>query len=306
MVGMDFCGLVVRPNNGVDFRYGDRVCGNVIGCMPNEAQEGAFAQYIIAEAAQLVKPPSSWSDTEAAAFGGVGWKTAALAMWDPAALALSGMPSTPHEGAVVPVVVYGGGTASGTMACQLLKASGYLPIAVASAESAQLAVEYGAADTALYTSPTCAADIRERAVANGATASIRHVLDCITDEQSAEVCMAALGRVGGRYASLEALEDTWRTRRTVHTHFIAGYEANGKVLHLGREPYMREYSAERHELGRQATREVQFLVDRGLVKCHPVREIEGGWQGILDGFDLLRAGRVRRQKLVVRVASIDS
>jgi hypothetical protein len=129
-------------------------------------------------------------------------------------------------------------------------------------------------------------------------------MDCITDEQSAAVCQAALGRVGGRYASLEALNDAWHTRRTVHVHFVAGYEANGKVLHLGREPYTRPYSPERHELGRRATREMQFLVDRGLVKCHPVRELEGGWQAILDGLDLLRAGRVRRQKLVVRIPHV--
>ena len=59
-------------------------------------------------------------DLRSAALGGVGWGTAGLAFYDPAALALSGRPSQPVD-TKEPVLVYGGATASGTMACQLLK-----------------------------------------------------------------------------------------------------------------------------------------------------------------------------------------
>jgi NADPH:quinone reductase-like Zn-dependent oxidoreductase len=66
--------------------------------------------------------PAHWSDLRAAALGGIGWGTAGLALWQADALSLEGRPTRPLIAAeTTPVLVYGGATATGTMACQLLK-----------------------------------------------------------------------------------------------------------------------------------------------------------------------------------------
>ncbi|EXL67077.1 hypothetical protein FOPG_16776 [Fusarium oxysporum f. sp. conglutinans race 2 54008] len=312
-VGCDFCGIVEQPpslssddkkedkSEKYRFQAGQRVCGSLVGNNPQRPWEGAFSQYIVAEADLLICVPPGWSDVDAAALGGVGWKTAALALWDSATLALSGRPSSPYQGPPVPVIVYGGTTATGTMACQLLKLSGYFPIAVTSPDSATLAIEYGATVTASHTSPSCIEDIQQKVRAIGISASIRHVIDCITDARSAAICMATIGRVGGRYACLEAFNKLWQNRRTVNVELVMCPEANGVVMDVGPVAYTRPHNRQRYEIGLAAAKEMQALIDHGLIRNHPVEEVEGGWEGILTGLEMLRSGRVRGKKLVVRI-----
>lgn len=106
-------------------RAGTRVCGTVFPYAPVDAQDqhhriGAFSEYVVVDRRLLLRVPEDWTDLQGAALGGVGWSTVGLAMSSPDALALTGLPSKPAE-SKEPVLVYGGGTATGTMACQLLQ-----------------------------------------------------------------------------------------------------------------------------------------------------------------------------------------
>lgn len=67
--------------------------------------------------------PDNWRDTQAAALGGVGWSTVCLAKSDPDALALEGRSGDPITMTKNPVsiVVYGGATATGLIAIQILR-----------------------------------------------------------------------------------------------------------------------------------------------------------------------------------------
>ena len=124
MVGCDFCGIVEKSQNRTGetaaFPPGTRVCGGTFPYSRTGAHDGAFAQWITVDCRLLLRLPETMDDLHSAALGGVGWGTAGLAFYDPAALALSGRPSQPVD-TKEPVLVYGGATASGTMACQLLK-----------------------------------------------------------------------------------------------------------------------------------------------------------------------------------------
>lgn len=123
--GCDYCGVVVATSPADDshsHKEGDRICGSVFAYNPALPLDGAFAQFAIVDARLALRVPGSWTDAQAAALGGVGWTTAALALWGEGMLALKGRPSRPVTGpASEPVLVYGGATASGTMASQLLK-----------------------------------------------------------------------------------------------------------------------------------------------------------------------------------------
>lgn len=123
ILGCDFVGTVVEAGPLADeCPPGTRLCGPVHGCNPANPDNGAFAEYLIADSRVLLRVPATWSDVEAAALGGVGWATVALAMED--CLKLAGRPSAPAQlradGSRIPVLVYGGATATGTMACQIL------------------------------------------------------------------------------------------------------------------------------------------------------------------------------------------
>ncbi|KAK8050314.1 lovastatin nonaketide synthase [Apiospora phragmitis] len=102
---------------------------------------------------------------------------------------------------------------------------------VVSTDSASLSIDYGAAGTVAYTSPDCAQEVRKLA-----DHPIRGAIDCITNAESVGICFAALARTGGRYACLEAVKISWRTRRLVRVKEVMGYEALGLSARLGPEP----------------------------------------------------------------------
>ena len=137
--GSDFAGIIValggaagsedRP--GGRFSVGDRVSGAVHGFKPAPSATagenvydrggGCFAEYVVATADILLKIPESVPWEDAAAIGGTGIATLGLAF--NAYLHLGFTPSRPASAAeTFPVLVYGAGTATGTMAIQLLKA----------------------------------------------------------------------------------------------------------------------------------------------------------------------------------------
>lgn len=125
MAGCDFCGIVIEKGTEAVLGVGTRVCGAVFPYdRPNPGDvsrihSGAFAQFVAADSRLLLRVPETWSNLEGAALGAVGWCTIALAISDLDALALPAFPSKPTD-EKEPVLVYGGATATGTMACQLL------------------------------------------------------------------------------------------------------------------------------------------------------------------------------------------
>ena len=119
-VGCDFCGIAESAGPASTIPVGVRVIGADFPYRPNNPYNGAFAQYAVCDSRQTLKAPEEWSDIQAAALGAIGWGTACMAISDPEALNLQGRPSTPVE-KPIPVLVYGGATATGCVAIQMLK-----------------------------------------------------------------------------------------------------------------------------------------------------------------------------------------
>ncbi|KAF2129143.1 GroES-like protein [Dothidotthia symphoricarpi CBS 119687] len=299
--GCDFCGIVQEVGPQSSLHPGDRVAGADFPYRPSNPYNGAFAEYATADSRHVLKIPAHVSDLQAAAIGAIGWGTAALAISDPDALNLPGLPSAPAE-KCIPVLVYGGATATGIMAIQMLKLSGYAPIAVCSARSAPLVMGLGAIGTASYTSSTCAQDIQK--LAGGA--SIKHVLDCITDAESAAICFGSLARIGGRYACLEAIPDAWRTRRSVAVKVVMGFEGQNFDVDLAHPVYSRKANPALHAIATTWARELQPLLDSGRITTQPVREIGGRFDGVITALEMLQSGESRGEKLVVRISEEQS
>ncbi|KAF3401648.1 Deshydrogenase mokE [Penicillium rolfsii] len=305
VVGCDFSGIIIaRGDEVTDFAVGQRVCGAIISSPTPERQStGAFARFLVADARALIAVPPNWSDLQAAALGGVGWYTAGLTLYDQDMLQLTGRPSHPAplraDGTRVPVLVYGGATATGTMMCQWLSRSGYAVIATTSVASSAMVKTYGAIETIDYASPDCVAQIRR---ATGG--QLRHVIDCVTTKTTMSICMEAICRVGGRYICLEDFQTDWISRKAVRVSLVVGAEALGQGLTL-QGPYARDPDPCKLEITMQMRCEMQKLIDTAQIHPHPVRELVGGWDAIRQGLQMLREGSVRGVKLAVKIPQVE-
>ncbi|KAG8156806.1 hypothetical protein KVR01_013411 [Diaporthe batatas] len=304
--GSDFSGTVVQVAEDVDTAacpLGGRVCGAAFGFSPSHRlASGAFAEYVRVRTDLLLRIPTTPHDGDLEGIGLLGaatlmtaLSTCSLAFWSQDALDLEGTPEAPleHE-KPTPVLVYGGSTATGTIAVQLLRLSGYDPIATCSPRNFDLVRGRGASAVFDYSAPDVAAQIKT------ATAGrLRYVLDCISDAESATACYGAIQRPGGRYASLERVPAELLTRRrAVRAGFVLAAEAFGEDIELGHDGYDRPASAEKHELAVQSLAMLQRLLDSGKLKAHPIELLEGGLQGVIGGLDVLAAKGISGKKLV--------
>lgn len=193
--------------------------------------------------------------------------------------------------------------------------AGHRPIAVTSTASAPFALAHGAVGVVAYnavSSNSSSPDEEAKRLARGQP--IRHALNCITSPESAATCFAAIGRAVGRYACLEGFSPAWRTRRAVRVKEVMGFEGFGHGVELNspgspdgegglarNDTYSRKANGQLYSQGPFWRDEVQDALDLGHIVPHPVRELEGKWEGVVIGLDLLQRGEVQRQKLVVAV-----
>lgn len=151
VAGCDFAGTVIQTASqsqadsaliSARLQVGDGVFGAVHGSNPIDHCSGALAEYIAADADLLIKIPKgrqtlermSW--TQAAAWGGIGWGTLGIALWDEErglglqwpwgqykanGVGREGDANGASKGDGAYVLVNGGATATGTLAVQLLR-----------------------------------------------------------------------------------------------------------------------------------------------------------------------------------------
>lgn len=298
--GCDFAGEVLAigsavAESGSDIRVGDRVCGAVHGSNPLRPDSGSFAEYIAAEAEFALRIPTPMSFEQAAALGGTGLATLAMALFHDSAL---GLPGTPGQHAARPrtVLVHGGSSSVGTMAVQLLRLAGHVPIATCSPRNFAMVKKLGAVEVFDYSDPECGAKIK--AYTKNA---LSYVLDPFTDAKSIALCTAAMGRAGGRYACLEMYPDYLVERRTLKIGFVMGPALLGHRLELD-YGYERPADPEMRAFGVAFFKNVQMLLDQGQLKPHPIRVLQGPWhQAVLDGIDQLKRKAVSGEKLIATI-----
>ncbi|KAH1612679.1 Trans-enoyl reductase fsl5 [Aspergillus fumigatus] len=190
IAGKDFAGEVVsigpKVQTAAPIKPGDRICGAVPWMHSLTPAVGAFAQYVGATDLTAIKIPEYMSLEEAVTLGsGIG--TIGLALFK--SLDVPGSPWLPAD-KPVDVLVYGGSTATGTLAIQLLKLSGLNPITTCSPTKFDLVKSYGATAAFDYRQKTCADDIRKYT-----RNSLKFVLDCISEPETMQFCYKCLGRV---------------------------------------------------------------------------------------------------------------
>ncbi|KNG49726.1 alcohol dehydrogenase GroES-like domain-containing protein [Stemphylium lycopersici] len=308
--GTDFAGTVALVGSDVDvgdnWHVGDRVMGGVFGNNPIRADNGAFAEYVAIPARLLWRIPDSMDFPTAAAlptalatvgltlFGYMG-----ITMPDPNALLSRLEPAS--EGEKVEettkpkpsyVLVYGGGTASGAMAIQVLSLLGLTPITTCSPASAARCLSLGAIATFDYASANAGTEILEYTSGRLALA-----LDCISSTTSMETCYKAIGPPGGRYVALDPFPLRGHTRRSISPDWICAYTQFGHGIKWA-PPFDLDARGEDRECAERWYPLAQVMLDRGLLVAQRVEMREGGLEDVQGAMDMVRKGVVGGKKLV--------
>ncbi|CAI6242887.1 unnamed protein product [Periconia digitata] len=287
--GCDYAGIVeaIGPNVHHGLKVGDRVAGFVHGSNESNHADGAFAEHIIVKSQLSTKIPDSLS-FEAASTLGCGLTTVAQALYQSLELP---WPTNPTKNRF-PILIYGGSTATGTLAIQFAKLSGLTVIATSSPHNFDLLKRYGADHVFDYKSPTVGQDIRKLTNDN-----LKHVLDCIAFDSTAAICAEAISSKGGKYSSLLSIakfprDDVVNAATLAYTGFGESFTKSGKDF-----PALPDHLAVQERFWKM----VGELLAQEKFQPHPHVVRDGGLEGVLQGLDDMRKDAVSGVKLVYRV-----
>ena len=297
LVGCDYAGVVeaVGPAVTRSFKQGDRVCGFAHGANDANPENGAFARFIAVKGDLQTRIPDGVS-FEAAATVGVGITTVGYALYEVLKLPL---PETLRENTAVgeldPVLIYGGSTATGSLAIQLAILSGRRVITTCSPKHFDLAKSRGADVVYDYRTPKVGEKIR-----HDTQGKLRDVFDTVSLPQTAKICAAAIGATGGKYCNLLG---TAFPREDVESTFFLGYSVSGEEYIFENETYPAQ--PEFFEFGRKWSKLAERLWAEGKWVVHPHRVCGGGVAGVIEGMKEGREGKISGEKLVYRVEDTD-
>ncbi|GKZ93593.1 hypothetical protein AnigIFM59636_006667 [Aspergillus niger] len=296
--GSDFAGVIIACGEEVqNMSIGERVCGFVFGASPTNPTNGAFADYIVAHPSLCFRVPPTMTFEEAASVG-MGLMTVGLLF---RSLGLQTHISTNPDAAKTKtnkpfVLVYGGSTATGTLAIQMLRHHGYQPITTCSPRHFPLVKQRGATAAFDYASRSCKEDIR--AYTKG---TLAFAMDCIADTHATTVCYGAIGGDGGRYCALDRFPPRLEGRRQdIQPEWIHSATIFGEDVQLAGS-YHRTARPEDREFAIEWAHHCTHILARGELQTHPLQVQKGGLPRIIGDLPLLRSKQISGRKLVYPV-----
>ncbi|KAH8696390.1 putative zinc-binding oxidoreductase ToxD [Talaromyces proteolyticus] len=297
LVGCDWAGTVeeIGPKVEKAFKIGDRVAGFAHGGNDARPQTGAFAKFIINKGDTVICVPDNvpW---EAAASVPCAIGTMGLGLFKFLSIPFPGLESIQSSEASQDdnktILIYGGSTATGTIAIQFAKLAGYTVITTASPKHFDLVKGRGADLVFDYNSPNVGEDIRK-----ATDDKLIKVLDTVSKESSAKISAEALSSKGGTYVNLLGEYDA--PRSDVESIFFLVYGITGeKYIFEGKHW---EAQPTYFEFAKKFFPVVEKLWGEGKWTEHPREVRPGGLFGVLDGMKDMKEGKISGYKLLYRV-----
>lgn len=280
-------GTVVQfgPNVRGDWREGDRIAGVIHGSNKCDLSEGAFAEYALVRERVQMKVPEGLSDADAATTG-VAISTVGLTLYQKLSLP---WPGSANAGCWI--LIYGGSTATGSIAIQCAKLSGCKVVTTCSEKNSSFVKTLGADEAFDYNDPSCAEKIRLHT-----NDSLHFVLDCFGGQPGTTICAGAISSKGGQICSIVPGEEYPR-KEDVRRDLLLAYKIIGQPWDFfGSFPA----TVEDYEFGRMWWGLASELLAEGKVKVHPPR-VREGLEEVIGGLDEMRQGKVSATKLVYKI-----
>ncbi|KAM3080559.1 hypothetical protein ACMFMG_005501 [Clarireedia jacksonii] len=214
------------------------------------------------------------------------------------------LPAKPAE-KPFPILIYGGSTATGTLAIQYAKLSGLTVLTTCSPSNFDLVKSRGADAVFDYHDPTCAEQIRKYT-----NNSLHYILDTISTTDSFPICADAFPPKDDsstseseklNYVGLLPVDAFPRKDEpNVSAQAVLAYTSFGEPFtKFGMDfPFIKEH----FEFGKMFWKLTEELVAQGKVKPHPAVVKEGGLGGVPEGIVDVATGKVSGAKLVYKVA----
>lgn len=271
---------------------GDRVFGCASGSSTSEPFDGAFAEYAVVKGDIAMHIPDSVSFEDASTVG-MGTITVGQGLFQQdKGLGLH----LPLEGKGNDewVFIYGGSTATATLAIQLAKLAGYKVVTTVSPRNNELVKSRGADEVFDYNDPETGAKIRELT-----GDKLRWAWDTIGTDFSAKICAEALSSKGsdGHYGTVLMnkfpREDGVKYTSTImYTVFGEEFSKFGHTFPASKDDY---------EFGKYWYGLTEKLIKEGKLKNHPAKVHDSGLDGVLQGLDDMKNKKVSGEKLVYRI-----
>ncbi|KAK5719102.1 hypothetical protein LTR15_007625 [Elasticomyces elasticus] len=279
IVGCDFAGIVEEVGSAVtkSFKKGDKVTGLAHGANDEYPEDGAFARYITTKGDLLMHVPDGISLEAASAV------SCAIGTISYGLHYILGVPF-PDKNAVKlgePILIYGGSTATGSMAIQFAKLSGYQVLTTCSPKHFDLMKERGADLVYDYRDAAVGKQIRQ-----DTAGKITKVFDTVGLDSSAAICADAIGPSGGTHCTLLPVETS---RMDVESIFFLGYDITGESYKFEGESHPAK--PELFEWTRKFTTLAEKLWAEGKWQPHSQSVKEGGLLGAVEGMNLMREGK---------------
>lgn len=117
------------------------------------------------------------------------------------------------------------------------------------------------------------------------------------------ICNGCMGRAGGRYTALELFHGEVPEVKRIKKDLVMGPTILGAGIDPGEEnsDYQKSADPELRQWGISFYQNVQRLIDEKKLRAHPVYVLEGRFEAILQGLDMLERRDVSGRKLVVRI-----
>ncbi|MCJ1307855.1 hypothetical protein MMC25_001503 [Agyrium rufum] len=216
LIGCDYSGTVVKVGKGVtkSWKEGDKICGFAHGANSVQPEDGSFAEYIVVKGDLQMPIPDTLSWEEAATLG-VGISTVGQGLYQSLKLPF---PNSPAQDKPY-ILIYGASAATGTLAVQYAKLSGFTVLTTSSPHNFDMLKSFGADHTFDYNSENVGAEIRSYT-----KDTLEYAFDCISVESSAKICAEALTSKGGKVAKYSSLlpiqpprDDIWFNHTLAYT-----------------------------------------------------------------------------------------
>lgn len=289
--GCDFSGTVVEvgPQVTKSFKPGDRIAGTTHGANYSQPEDGCFAEYAMVKGDLMVKLPDSLSFEAASTFP-LGISTVGQGLYQKAVKL--NLPTDPAKDST-PILIYGGSSATGSLAIQFAKMSGYKVLTTCSPHNFDFVKSLGADSVYDYRDSDCAKKINK-----DTNDSLKLVWDTISLESSAKICAEAMSSdtSGARYGSILPVklpkEGVETTMTFMYTIFNDAFEKAGRTTPAVPEDF--EFAKKFFDI-------TEKLFHEGKLKTHPEHVGQNGLEGALQGMQDMKADKVSGKKLVYRV-----